>query len=43
MLSKICFDLIKTPIEKKTASYLNQTAPLPNLGNLPQVGNQWPM
>jgi len=33
--------LLLTTNRKKTANYRNQKAALPNLGNLPQVGNQW--
>jgi len=38
-LSSIKYVAVKTLIEK-TTHYPNQKAPLPNLGNLPQVGNQ---
>jgi len=32
--------VFKTLIDKKTAHCPNQKPPLPNFGNLPQVGNQ---
>ena len=39
-LCSIKYAVVKTLIEKKTAQYPNRNAPLPNLGNLPQVGNR---